>query len=283
MDGTLDPSLCRIGGLNQNFATSCGTPCHVQVEDYGPVVDRGSEQEVRRVNVIVYAMYGTPSARIVFGRDFDYPDVRTHDYNRTIKEQMHELVAQAQAETEQMEQRELTCMRAWMAGRNGEDDATLREEFREFAELYPAVFKRVLAERKAGAKTATAVAAPVKPEAPVAPPPAPARAPAAAPVPPPTPAAGDVLYPLDAERRRRVIEIEGVIARLDQDFRRLKSHGLADDLLQQRCRKLIEHARECISSHHTGTTDLRILDIALDNLGKTWRQIRSLLQMHDRL
>jgi hypothetical protein len=135
----------------------------------------------------------------------------------------------------------------------------------------------VLAERKAGAKTA--VAAAVKPEAPVAP--APAPAPAAAPVPPPTP--GDVLYPLDAERRRRVIEIEGVIARLDQDFRRLKSHGLADDLLQQRCRKLIENARECISTHHTGTTDIRILDIALDNLGKTWRQIRSLLQMHDRL
>jgi hypothetical protein len=307
VDGTsLDRSLCRIGGLNQNFATSCGTPCHVQVEDYGPVVDRSSEQEVRRVNVIVYANYGTPAARIVFGRDFDYPDVRTHEYNITIKEQMHELVAQAQAETEQMEQRELTCMRVWLAGRPDEDDATLREEFREFAELYPVVFKRVLAERRAGAKAAAA-AAPSASSAPsptVAPAPAPAAmtAPAAMPAPAPAPAAPvparppaaptpapaaavpttDVLYPLDAERRRRVIEIEGVITRLDQDFLRLKSYGLADDLLQQRCRKLIEHARECISSHRTGMTDIRILDLALDNLGKTWRQIRSLLQIHDR-
>jgi hypothetical protein len=185
VDGTLDPSLCHIGGLNQNFATSCGTPCHVQVEDYGPVVDRSSEQEVRRVNVIVYAMYGTPSARIVFGRDFDYPDVRTHDYNRTIKEQMHELVAQAQAETEQMEQRELTCMRAWLAGRNGEDDATLREEFREFAELYPIVFKRVLAERhKAQAAHAAQSASPA-----AAPPATPALAPTPAPQAPPGAAA----------------------------------------------------------------------------------------------
>jgi hypothetical protein len=272
VDGTLDPSLCRIGGLNQNFATSCGTPCHVQVEDYGPVIDRASEQAVRRVNVIVYAMYGTASARIVFGRDFDYPDVRTHEYNATIKEQMHELVAQAQAETEQMEQRELTCMRAWMAGRNGDDDATLRDEFREFAELYPAVFKRVLAERKAAAREAPpAAAAPLPPTAPAS------KMPEAPPIPP-----AEVVYPLDAERRRRVIEIEGIIARVDQDFRRLKAHGLADDLLQQRCRKLIEHARECISNQRTGTTDIRILDIALDNLSKTWRQIRSQLQIHDR-
>lgn len=269
-DAGLDRSLCRVFGLNQNFATSAGTPCHVQIEDLGPVVDRSSEQEVRRVNVIVYAGYGTPSARIVFGRDFDYPDVRSQEYNATIKEQMSELAAQAQAEVEQAEQRELTCMRAWFAGRGGEDEAALREEFREFAELYPAVFKRAMAELRSGKLKA----APASPAAPPAAPDVPA---APAPVAPPTPAPADITYPLDAERRRRVIEIEGLVAKLVEDLAHLKAQGRADDLLLQRSRKLLEKAQETIGNRHTGDVDLRLLDITLDNLAKTWRQVRTLL------
>ena len=266
----LDRALCRVGGLNQNFATSCGTPCHVQVEDYGPVVDRASEQEVRRLNVIVYAGYGTPSARIVFGRDFDYPDVRSHEYNRTIKEQMSELAAQAQAETEQAEQRELTCMRAWFTGRDGGDETALREEFREFAELYPAVFKRALAELRAGKRPA-----PARTNAPSPAPSASAEPPPPAPPPPVAPA--DVTYPLDAERRRRVIEIEGLILKLTDDIENLKQQGRAHDLLLQRSRKVIEKAHETLRQRHTGDVDLRLLDITLDNLAKTWRQVRTLL------
>ena len=52
--------------------------------------------------------------------------------------------------------------------------------------------------------------------------------------------AEEVVYPLDDETRRRVIEIEGLIVKLGQDFLRLKAYGLADDILLQRCRKLKE-------------------------------------------
>jgi hypothetical protein len=249
-EGELDRALCRAFGVNQNFLSSSGTPCHVQVEDYGPVVDRVSEQGVRRVNVIVYANYGTPAARIVFGRDYDYPDVRTRDYNQTIKDQMHELVAQAQAEAEEMEQRELTCMRAWFAGREQDSDQVLAEEFREFAELYPSVFKRALGELRAG------------------------RMPKVA----PTPVPAATVYPMDAERRRRVIEIEGVIARLGDDLLTVTAQGGADDLLTQRASKLVDKARETLAGRHTGDIDLRLLDLTLDNLAKVWRQVRSRLK-----
>jgi hypothetical protein len=258
---TLDRALCRAGGLNHNFKSGSGTPCHVQIEDYGPVVDRTSEQEVRRLNVIVYAGYGTPKARIVFGRNFDYPDVRTREYNETIKDTMGELVVQAQAELEQMEQRELACLRVWFTGRGASSDDELREEFQEFHELYPTLWKRALGELRSGA---IPIAPPVR---------------VAAKVEPPPPAApADIAYPMDAERRRRVIEIEGVIATLGQDLGRLKAEGGAYDLLLQRADRLVSKARETLGARHSsGDVDLRLLDITLDNLGKLSRQVRSLL------
>ena len=57
--------LCQVTGLNQNYTSRVGTPYHVQIEDRGPLMDAPSEQWVRRVNVIVYANYGEPNARIV--------------------------------------------------------------------------------------------------------------------------------------------------------------------------------------------------------------------------
>src|SRR5688572_5331391 len=146
---TIDKQLCRIGGINQNYNTSSGTPCHLQIEDLGPVTDRGSEELVRRVNVIVYANYGTPHARITFGRDFDYPDVRTSDYNQVIKEQMSQIVAQVQATVEESEERELARIRASLAGRRDLPPEKLREQFRECAGLYPSLFKRAVAELRA--------------------------------------------------------------------------------------------------------------------------------------
>jgi len=264
---TLDRALCRVGGLNHNFKSSSGTPCHVQIEDYGPVVDRTSEQEVRRLNVIVYAGYGTPKARIVFGRNFDYPDVRTRDYNATIKDQMGELVVQAQAELEQLEQRELQCMRVWFTGRGADSDETLHEEFQEFHELYPSVFKRALGELRSG----RIPMAPIAPAAPAA-----KREPAPPPLPPTAPA--DIAYPMDAERRRRVIEIEGMISKLGEDLGRLKAQGGAYDLLVQRSDRLVQKARMTLGARHSSEdVDMRLLDITLDNLAKLSRQVRSLL------
>ena len=72
--------LCQVTGLNQNYTSHAGTLYHVQIEDRGPVVDRVSEQEVRRVNMIVYANYGEANARIVYGHDYDFPDVRSQEH-----------------------------------------------------------------------------------------------------------------------------------------------------------------------------------------------------------
>jgi hypothetical protein len=86
------------------------------------------------------------------------------------------------------------------------------------------------------------------------------------------------VYPMDAELRRRVIEIESLVAKLGQDVLRLKAHGLADDILLQRCRKLVDQARDSTSRAGGSGLQARRLDVTLDNLAKTWRQVRSLLQ-----
>src|SRR5688572_6971440 len=141
------------------------------------------------------------------------------------------------------------------------------EEFRECASLYPALFKRAMAELRGDAGRAPAVPAPA--------PPAP---------PPPAPAAEtETAYPMDVETRRRVIEIEGLIVKLGQDFLRLKAYGLADDILLRRCRKLVDQARDSISRRRAGDVQVRLLDITLDNLAKTWRQVRSQLQASNKL
>src|SRR5262245_7033149 len=93
--GILDRKLCQVVGLNQNYTSTSGTLYHIQIEDRGPVLDRVSEMEVRRVNVIVYANYGEANARIVHGRDYDFPDVRSQDHNRYIKERIQDLSADA--------------------------------------------------------------------------------------------------------------------------------------------------------------------------------------------
>src|SRR5438046_10515653 len=91
----LDRSRCQVGGINQNYMSRAGTPYHIQIEDRGPVVDRVSEQEVRRLSLIVYANYGEPNARIGHGADHDCPDLRTHEHNRSIGQKIQELTRQS--------------------------------------------------------------------------------------------------------------------------------------------------------------------------------------------
>jgi hypothetical protein len=284
---TLDPQRCRVGGLNKNYVSSAGTACHVQVEDYGPIVDRATEEYVRRVNLIVYANYGSPEARIVFGRDSDYPDVRTLEYNAVIQEQMNQLLVQAQATVEEMEQRELVLIRTSLGNRRQASDDELRAEFKECATLYPALFKRALTELRAyQARQGTLPAATAPAPAPQAAAPEAEAPPAPEPVPEPVASPGvpasETVYPLDPETRRRVIEIEGLIVKLGQDFMRLKAYGLADDILLQRCKKLVDQARDEISRRRGGEMQSRLLDMTLDNLAKMWRQVRSQLHNYDR-
>jgi hypothetical protein len=108
----LDPSRCRVGGINQNYVSSTGTPYHIQIEDYGPVTDRVSSAPVRRLNMILYANYGTSRARIVYGRDHDLADVRTHEYNGVVQQSMQDLVAAARQTIESHEERQLHLIRA---------------------------------------------------------------------------------------------------------------------------------------------------------------------------
>src|SRR5262245_2727299 len=105
LDPGLDSKLCQVVGLNQNYTSSAGTPYHVQIEDRGPLVDRVPETPVRRVNVIVYANYGEPNARIIHGHDQDFDDLRTHEHNRFIEGKIQELAGEARIIIEEKEQR----------------------------------------------------------------------------------------------------------------------------------------------------------------------------------
>ena len=84
-DGGLARHLCQVVGLNQNL--------RFEGRDSLPHPDRRPraggriavlESEVRRVNVIVYANYGEPNARIIYGRDNDFDDRRSQEHNRFI-------------------------------------------------------------------------------------------------------------------------------------------------------------------------------------------------------
>ena len=94
-DGGLARHLCQVGGLNQNYVSKAGTLYHIQIEDRGPVHDVVLDREVRRVNVIVYANYGEPNARIIYGRDNDFDDLRSQEHNRLVAAEIRRLALEA--------------------------------------------------------------------------------------------------------------------------------------------------------------------------------------------
>src|SRR4249920_3828516 len=104
-EGGLPRHLCQVVGLNQNYVSKAGTLYHIQIEDRGPVQDVVLEREVRRVNVIVYANYGETNARIIYGRDNDFDDLRSQEHNRFIAAQIGRLALEAQEIIEQKETR----------------------------------------------------------------------------------------------------------------------------------------------------------------------------------
>src|SRR5688572_13681453 len=110
--GLLERLLCQVVGTNQNYTSSSGTLYHVQVEDRGPVLDRVTETEVRRVNMIVYANYGEPNARIVYGHDYDFEDIRNQENNAYIKEQIQRLVSHARQIIEEKETKQVARIKA---------------------------------------------------------------------------------------------------------------------------------------------------------------------------
>jgi hypothetical protein len=264
--GTLERRLCQVVGLNQNYTSGTGTFYHVQIEDRGPVLDRISEREVRRVNVIIYANYGEPNARIIFGRDHDFEDVRTQEHNRFIEQKIAEIAAAARALVEETEQRMIARIKALIREYYVTKDEATKREFESANLTFPFLFSRAWVELKKE-KPAAAAPLPVPPE-----PPAPEAVSDVEVLP------EEVLYPLDADLRAQVIEIERVIIQLGQDLQQLKAQGGADDILLQTCRKLVTRAKDGITGREPSEFNSRRLDMTRNSLLTTWRQVRSRLR-----
>jgi hypothetical protein len=271
----LDAKLCQVVGLNQNYSSSSGTLYHIQIEDRGPVIDRISELPRRRVNLIVYANYGEPNARIVHGHDHDFDDIRSHEHNRFIEQQIQQLVAEARTVIEEKEQRLVMRVKAAIREYYYTKNEAAKKEFEEANGAYPFLFSRAWRELKD--ERARFVAAEAEPEAPVGI----AEAPRGL---RPDEEAGavveplDVVYPLDAELREDVLEIERMIEELVADLEVLKGKGSADDILVQTCKKLVTRARESLQASTPSEFSARRLESTRSALATTWRQVRSRLR-----
>ena len=223
------------------------------------MLDRVSEIEVRRVNLIVYANYGEPNARIVHGRDHDFPDIRSHEHNQLVSQRIQELSEQARLIVEEKEQRQVMRIKAAIREYYLTKSEQAKKEFEDANALYPFLFSRAWRELKDERERTAAVA--------LSPPVVEAE-----------PEGAEVVYPLDAELRERVIEIERIITEMGKDLAELKSRGIADDILLQTCRKLVARAQEGLSGKAATDFNTRRLDMLRNSLTTTWRQVRSRLK-----
>jgi hypothetical protein len=280
----LDRRLCQVVGLNVNYLSSSGTAYHIQVEDRGPVLDRLTEKEVRRVNVIVYANYGEANARIVYGHDHDYADLRTHEHNQFVQQRIQEIAHEARAIIEDREQRQVFRIKCLIRDYYRTKDESTKREFEDANGLFPFLFSRAWRELKSQRAVSADAPTPLPDHAVrslpagMAPPevPAPASEPAGLDDVEQPPA--EVHYPLDPELRDRVIEIERLIIEVGKDLLRLRMQGGADDILLQTCRKLVTRAKESLSGRDSSEFTARRLDMTRNSLQQTWRQIRSRLR-----
>jgi hypothetical protein len=261
--GLLPKHLCQVGGLNQNYLSETGTLYHIQIEDRGPVMDPVSEEMVRRVNLIVYANYGEPNARIILGRDHDFADLRTQEQNRHVEQQIQALALEARRVVEQKERVRIVRIKNLIREYHQTKSEEVKREFEEANAVYPFLFSRAWLELRQEK-------------------PRPAEAPVPEPLSPP-PAHVDVadeeiVYPLDPEMRERVIEIERLLGELHRDVEELRAKGRADDILLQTCRKLVARARESICGREPSEFNSRRLEVTRNSLTTTWKQVQSRLK-----
>jgi hypothetical protein len=263
-DGSLlQRHLCRVMGFNKNHSSRTGTPYHLQVEDRGPVFDEATEEWVRRVNVIAYANYGEPTARIVYGRDHDLPDRRTHEHNRLVAQRIQELAAEVHEILEEKEQRQIGRVKKLLERYYRTRDEAAKTEFEEANRLFPLVFARAFQELKAGRALAAEISAAEAPVAGVA----------AAP-----PDVEEVVYPLDQAQRDLVLEIERVSDELKRDLSALKARGAADDILQATCAKLLARAKDSLTRRDSSADfAARYLHMTRNSLVTAYRQVRARL------
>ncbi len=253
--------LCQVMGLNQNYTSKVGTAYHLQIEDRGPVVDAVSESWIRRINVIVYANYGEPNARIVFGKDHDLPDVRTQEQNRAVEKRIQEVAQETLRVVEEREDRQVRRVKALLREYHQTKSEEAKREFEEVNAVYPFVFSKAFLELRQER---------VRPVAPQAEP-EPVAAPAVEPV-------AEVVYPLDSVLREQVLEIERVAVELSRDIEELRAQGRADDILLQTVRKLLGRTRDNLHRKDSADFAARRLEVTRGSLVTTWRQVRALLQ-----
>jgi hypothetical protein len=250
-------------GFNKNHASSTGTPYHLQVEDRGPVFDDATDEWVRRINVIAYANYGEPTARIAFGRDHDLPDLRTHEHNRLVAQRIQELVAEVHRILEEKERRQVARVKKLLERYYRTRDEAAKLEFEEANRLFPLVFARAFQELKAGRPAAVEATAPE---------------PAVADVGAAAPDTDEVVYPLDPAQRDLVLDIERVSQELKRDLAALKAKGAADDILQATCAKLLARAKDSLT-RRDGSSNFtaRYLEMTRNSLVTAYRQVRARL------
>ena len=266
-DGALARHLCQVGGLNQNYVSKAGTLYHIQIEDRGPVQDVVLDREVRRVNVIVYANYGEPNARIIYGRDNDFDDRRSQEHNRFVAAEIGRLALAAREIIEQKESRRVARIKATIREYHQTKSEETKKAFEEANALFPFVFSRAWMELK------REKGRPAEP----APPAEPSALEALLPEVEAT-AVAEIVYPLDPILRERVIEIERMVEQLVHDLEALRTRGRADDILLQTCRKLIARAREGLYSREATDFTTRRLEMTRNSLMTTWRQVQSRLR-----
>jgi len=259
--GLLPRHLCRVMGLNQNHSSRSGTSYHIQIEDRGPVFDDAAEAWVRRVNLIAYANYGEPTARIVYGKDHDFPDIRTHEHNRAVALRIQELAGEARQVLEEKETRRVVRIKDLLERYYRTRDEKVKHEIADANALYPFVFARAFQELKSERPAAT--------EAPAAP-----AAPQPAAI--PGPELEETEYPLDPAQRELVLEIERVSGEMQRDLAALRARGAADDILQATCAKLLARAKDSLTRRDTSSDfATRYLEMTRNSLVTAYRQVRA--------
>jgi hypothetical protein len=210
-----------------------------------------TEEVVRRVNVIVYANYGEANARIIHGRDFDYPDVRTHEHNLFIQARIPEIVADAREVIEAKEGWQVSRIKAAIREYHRTKSDVAKRYFEDANGLFPFLFSRAWRELK-GEKGVPPTLEGLENQ--------------------------DVVYPLDVDLRERVLDIERLIGEIGQDLQLLRDAGKADDILIRTCHKLVSRARENLAGREPSEFNTRRLDLTRKTLATTWRQIQSRLK-----
>ena len=264
--GLLPRQLCQVVGLNQNYTSRAGTGYHIQIEDRGPVFDDATEAWVRRVNTIAYANYGEPTARIIWGRDEDFQDLRTQEHNRFIEGKIQEAAVAARALLELREQRQTARIKSVLLHYHQSRGGEAKAEFEEANRWYPFVFARAWHELKDSRPPTAEPAEAVETVETVE-------------TEPPEPEIDETIYPLDPAQRELVLEIERVREELEKDLAELKRSGAADDILLATCAKILYRAHESLTQRAETGSDFaaRRLEMTKNSLVTTYRQVRARL------